>query len=601
MNNKSDQRDTRYSIKKSGIYLNVIIAILAALFSINTYAATDRTAQVRIVNNTGRDIPFVQLNHVYGDIYEDKGAWVGLDNGQTSSAVEVRYQTGFGTTSVDWWMITWSFDSSVGDPYIYKTNPNNFRSTIDAVESFLSAGINIYNYATTPQYELIISESLSLAGYNGHLPTLDGVGQSAKSFAKANAVGLALTVASSMLNAQETDGYKRHLLTSGDETGNGFVDITLKENGDVTISSPSGISDTVYTGKNMLADSDTDTESLPLGQSHSKGVKYLVNEGTGQYLQSNRLVTGSDELKISSENSCANGNPGNLDIRWSYSMENMVDGYASRWHLALQSNSFPQSQLYLDTNGNVREGAPDILKDVGINNLKLYAISVSNDQLVNPPSSTRTRRVIYNSNDEVLVADSQSNQPTFVSTQDAKVSGKWKNEAVWNFNSVTICSDDVVLSNIGSPQQCIANINGDAKLTPCHLLGRGNTGLKYHPKSTYGYPPDLDDNAYTIKDKDGLCLDVAGSNTANGSNVLFVQCHGGDNQKFLYNAAKQQVELLLDEDKCLDLDGGSTSSGTNVQVHDCNNTNAQKFALEYLHASYRQVDGAAKAIAVTLY
>ena len=58
------------------------------------------------------------------------------------------------------------------------------------------------------------------------------------------------------------------------------------------------------------------------------------------------------------------------------------------------------------------------------------------------------------------------------------------------------------------------------------------------------------------------CLDIAGSNQTDGTNVLMWQCHGGDNQQWIYDPATEQFKTRLNN-MCL------TVNGSNVQVATC--------------------------------
>jgi lysophospholipase L1-like esterase len=72
----------------------------------------------------------------------------------------------------------------------------------------------------------------------------------------------------------------------------------------------------------------------------------------------------------------------------------------------------------------------------------------------------------------------------------------------------------------------------------------------------------------------GRCLDVYGAGTANGTQVILWDCHGGANQSWTRTAAG---ELRVYTGKCLDVNANGTANGTKVQIWDCNGTAAQKF------------------------
>ena len=69
----------------------------------------------------------------------------------------------------------------------------------------------------------------------------------------------------------------------------------------------------------------------------------------------------------------------------------------------------------------------------------------------------------------------------------------------------------------------------------------------------------------------GLCLDVRGANSADGTPVQVYTCNGTNAQQWTV-AANNTLQAL---GKCLDVSGGGTANGTKVQLYTCNNTGAQ--------------------------
>lgn len=70
------------------------------------------------------------------------------------------------------------------------------------------------------------------------------------------------------------------------------------------------------------------------------------------------------------------------------------------------------------------------------------------------------------------------------------------------------------------------------------------------------------------------CLDVAGGNSAEGSQVLLWDCHGRENQRWTRSAGG---ELRMFGDRCLDVNGNGSTNGTKIQIWGCNGTPAQRF------------------------
>src|SRR6185437_1695028 len=69
----------------------------------------------------------------------------------------------------------------------------------------------------------------------------------------------------------------------------------------------------------------------------------------------------------------------------------------------------------------------------------------------------------------------------------------------------------------------------------------------------------------------GLCLDVRGAATANGTPLQLYGCNHSGSQQTTYTAANS-VQVL---GKCLDAANGGTANGTLVQLYDCNGTASQ--------------------------
>ncbi|MDD3530731.1 MAG: RICIN domain-containing protein [Gallionellaceae bacterium] len=69
----------------------------------------------------------------------------------------------------------------------------------------------------------------------------------------------------------------------------------------------------------------------------------------------------------------------------------------------------------------------------------------------------------------------------------------------------------------------------------------------------------------------GQCLDVSGVSLGSGANVYQWDCHGGDNQKWRFQARAGGYYQIaaVHSGKCLDVAGAGTGNGANVQQWDC--------------------------------
>jgi beta-glucanase (GH16 family) len=75
----------------------------------------------------------------------------------------------------------------------------------------------------------------------------------------------------------------------------------------------------------------------------------------------------------------------------------------------------------------------------------------------------------------------------------------------------------------------------------------------------------------------GKCLDIAGGNSAGGTQLQLATCNNGGYQ----NWVRQTDGSLRNpaSGRCIDSPNGATGNGTRLQIWDCNGSGAQKFAL----------------------
>lgn len=73
------------------------------------------------------------------------------------------------------------------------------------------------------------------------------------------------------------------------------------------------------------------------------------------------------------------------------------------------------------------------------------------------------------------------------------------------------------------------------------------------------------------------CLDVLGSNTADGTPVIIFHCTGTFNQQ--WNSVNGQIIGI--GNKCLDTVGSSAADGTKLQIFTCNGSNSQVWTIGF--------------------
>lgn len=192
--------------------------------------AIDRQAKVQVINDTNEDIFDVVLIHKHSNVSKEKHAWDKIERRNHGSSKMVAYQTG--TKGLDWWVLLWKVRR--GDlETVYISNPHNLRKLADFIEKYCDTAIKAATGAlaivSAVDPELItkvISGALSLTG----------------------------ALASMLINGEETEGFKEHMLTTKDSCEESaratFIRIGTHDNPDkkvISFESPSGISTTNYT------------------------------------------------------------------------------------------------------------------------------------------------------------------------------------------------------------------------------------------------------------------------------------------------------------------------------------------------------------------
>ncbi len=74
----------------------------------------------------------------------------------------------------------------------------------------------------------------------------------------------------------------------------------------------------------------------------------------------------------------------------------------------------------------------------------------------------------------------------------------------------------------------------------------------------------------------GLCMDLAGASTANGTVIQLAYCNGGPAQQFDLNFRHDLVNVPAD--KCVDVTDAQTANGTRLQLWNCNGFDNQKWS-----------------------
>ncbi|CZF81240.1 Glucan endo-1,3-beta-glucosidase precursor [Grimontia celer] len=105
-----------------------------------------------------------------------------------------------------------------------------------------------------------------------------------------------------------------------------------------------------------------------------------------------------------------------------------------------------------------------------------------------------------------------------------------------------------------------------------NLLERQESVVYLPGQMTHGgYPEDHSRSGEfsLVNQATGLCLDVAGGFTFNGTNVQSYPCNNTNAQRWIYDEQNHFLRSSLDRNQCLDI-GGDRTQGTNVKIWNCN-------------------------------
>ncbi|CCK24981.1 secreted glycosyl hydrolase [Streptomyces davaonensis JCM 4913] len=171
--------------------------------------------------------------------------------------------------------------------------------------------------------------------------------------------------------------------------------------------------------------------------------------------------------------------------------------------------------------------------------------------------------------------------------------------AVYGFKSADIAARDAALNPPGEWNTYELRVTGErleiflngrkvndfTNTDPVRSLQQGHIGIQNHGDGDdvsfrniridgAGGTTPPGPRSGAVKGVGGKCLDVDGSNTADGTKVQLWTCNGTGAQNWTL-ATNGTVQAL---GKCLDVSGGGTADGTRIQLWTCNGTGAQTWA-----------------------
>ncbi|RDA87697.1 hypothetical protein CP532_1781 [Ophiocordyceps camponoti-leonardi (nom. inval.)] len=182
--------------------LFLLLDLTTALPSSSSYrrwdwGTTKHTARVTIQNNSPGDIKSVSLVHKYSNVFKNRAEWPVIKKWTSPDYHHhaiVEYNTGPFTTGRDWWLLSFYTDDMSTN---YITNPNNFRSVFDFLESIGPV--------------VTISIAGATAGILGAL-----AGPATGVMASTAAAAVAKATTDRLFNAESTVGFKQHILRTED-------------------------------------------------------------------------------------------------------------------------------------------------------------------------------------------------------------------------------------------------------------------------------------------------------------------------------------------------------------------------------------------------
>ncbi|KRV51199.1 glycosyl hydrolase [Wenjunlia vitaminophila] len=113
--------------------------------------------------------------------------------------------------------------------------------------------------------------------------------------------------------------------------------------------------------------------------------------------------------------------------------------------------------------------------------------------------------------------------------------------------------------------------NRPAGTTTLYLVFRGGAGALFDVDDFQFSTPTAGPRGGAVRGVNGKCLDVAGANTADGTQIQLWTCNGTNAQHWTL-PGDGTIRAL---GKCLDVSGANTTDGTKIQLWTCNGTNAQ--------------------------
>lgn len=203
----------------------ILLTFLLLGTSVQASSQTHRRARVQVWNATGGVLNYVRVFHKYSDVYRNEQEWRHVPTGSVANgSMTVDYNTGFGTTGKDWWLVVWASERGTSSASLRYTDPQNGRAFIDGLEM-------VWKEVTPVVMAAAVGTACFAAGCGPAAP-----------FAAMAGAAVSSQVFGRMMNSESTAGFKQHILRS--EDARGTTTIEIRGDGSVAFVSPSGRSTT---------------------------------------------------------------------------------------------------------------------------------------------------------------------------------------------------------------------------------------------------------------------------------------------------------------------------------------------------------------------
>jgi Peptidase family M23/Ricin-type beta-trefoil lectin domain len=213
---------------------------------------------------------------------------------------------------------------------------------------------------------------------------------------------------------------------------------------------------------------------------------------------------------------------------------------------------------------------------------RLHILDASGPVLASPYSTNaanldftnRINTLIRNSgSNNTLPVNSSNNSPIWVGRDPKNPSNSTPQVSLATPNFSDNLYDRIIITPATNSNKAIDINNSE--------LRNGNNIQIWDKNQSFNSQQWLVESNQIRLGNSGYCLDSSGG-LASGSRIHLWSCHGGTNQKFVYEPLTQEIKALDNQNLCLDRANNAFDNGTILQLFNCNKGSAQKWSMEKL-------------------